>query len=87
MDLYSVTHQNVKPPVDLDLVCSAILHGQWVATVVAHQLPELSEQSQREVFTIQMIHPVAQAGSSKSCSLSRNLSDSPSDLPAISLGQ
>ena len=62
-------------------------HPAWVATVATHQLPELSEQSKQEVFTIRMVHPVAQAGSNKSCSLSRNLSDSPSDLPAIGLGQ
>ena len=87
MMLAGLTIRSGKPPVDLDLRSSVILPRQSVATVMAHQLPELSEQSQREVFTIQMIHPVAQAGSSKSCSLSRNLSDSPSDLPAISLGQ
>ena len=33
----------LKPPVDLDLGCSAILPGQQVATVLAHLLPELSE--------------------------------------------
>ena len=35
-----------------------ILPGQSVATVAAHHLPELSEPSQREVFTKQMGHPV-----------------------------
>ena len=34
-----------KPPVDSDLVCSVILPGQEVATVVAHQRLDLSEQS------------------------------------------
>ena len=29
-----------------------MLPGQQVATVAAHQLPELSELSQREVFTV-----------------------------------
>ena len=43
-----------KPPVDLDLKCSAILPGQEVATVAARQLPELSELNQQEVFTILM---------------------------------
>ena len=40
----------VKAPIDLVLGCSAILPGQLVATVAAHQLPELSELSQRKVF-------------------------------------
>ena len=31
-----------KPLVDLDLGCSTILPGQWVATLAAQQLPELS---------------------------------------------
>ena len=49
----------VEPPVELDLGCSAILSGQKIATVAAYQLPELSELSQREVFTNEMGHPVA----------------------------
>ena len=44
------TSARLKPPVDLDLGCSAILPGQKAATVVARQLLELSEPSQREVF-------------------------------------
>ena len=36
----------------------AMLPGQKAATVAAHQLLELSELSQREVFTIQNCHPV-----------------------------
>ena len=47
-----------KPPVDLDLKCSANLPGQEVATVAAHQLPELSELNQREVLTDLKGHPV-----------------------------
>ena len=43
-----------KPPVDLYMGCSTILPGQWVASVAANQLPELSELSQRVVFTVQM---------------------------------
>ena len=35
-----------------------MLPGQKVAAVVAHQLPELSELSQREVFTDLTGHPV-----------------------------
>ena len=46
-----------KPPIDLDLGCSAILPGQQVATVVAHLLPELVKQSQHEVLINQMGHP------------------------------
>ena len=34
-------------------------HPAWVATVMAHQLPELNP-SQREVFTILMCQPVVQ---------------------------
>ena len=48
----------LEPPVDLDLVCSAILPGLYVATVAAHQLPELSELSQREVITVLSGPPV-----------------------------
>ena len=47
-----------KPPIDLDLGCSTMLPGQWVAAVAAHQLPELLELSQREVFTVLTCHPV-----------------------------
>ena len=32
--------------------------GQLVATVAAHQQPELSEPSQQEDFTYEMGHPV-----------------------------
>ena len=48
----------LKPPIDLDLECSALLPGEWAATVAAHLLPELSELSQREVFTVLTCHPV-----------------------------
>ena len=44
------TSARLKPPVDLDLGCSAILPGQKAATVAAHELPELSEPSQWEVL-------------------------------------
>ena len=47
-----------KPPADLYLKCSVDLLGQWVASVAAHQLPELSKLSQREVFTEEMGHAV-----------------------------
>ena len=43
----------------MDLGYSAILPGQQVAAVSAHQLPDLSELSQQEVLTGQMGHPVA----------------------------
>ena len=56
----------VKPPVNLYLECSTILPGQWVAAVASHQLPELSELSQREVFTVLMCHPVSCQGHSLS---------------------
>ena len=46
----------VKPSVDFDLECSTILPGQKVAAVAAHQLLELSELSQWEVFTVLMYH-------------------------------
>ena len=48
----------LKPPVDLDLGCYAILSGQEVPTVTADQLPELLEISRRDVSTDQMGHPV-----------------------------
>ena len=48
----------LKPALDLDLGCLAILSGQWIATVATHQLPELLELSQQEVLTNQMGHPV-----------------------------
>ena len=48
----------IKPSVDLDLGCSAILPGQWAATVAAQQLPMLLELSQQEVFSDQNYHPV-----------------------------
>ena len=35
-----------------------ILPGQWVATVAAKQLPQLSELSQLEVFHVHLGHPV-----------------------------
>ena len=41
-----------KPPIDIDLGSSVILPGHTVATIASHQLQELLEQSQREVFTI-----------------------------------
>ena len=41
-----------KPPVDSHLGCSI------VAIVAAHQLPGVSELSQREVFRIHLCHPV-----------------------------
>ena len=48
-----MTHQRSKNlPVDLDFECSTILPGQQVATEAAHQLPELPELSQPEVFYI-----------------------------------
>ena len=48
----------VKPPIDIDLGCTVVLPGRKGATVVAHQLPELSELSQQQVLTILMGHPV-----------------------------
>ena len=50
--IYRVTH----PPVDLDLGCSVIMPGLWVAAV--EPPPGLSALSQREFFTILMGHPV-----------------------------
>ena len=46
------------PPVDFDLGGSVILPRQYVATVVAHQLSELPNLDQREVFIDQKDHPV-----------------------------
>ena len=48
----------LKPPVDLDLGCFAILPGQYIATVGAHQLTELPELSQQELFSEENGHPV-----------------------------
>ena len=45
-----------KPPIDLDLGCSAIKPGQEVATVAYH-LPELLKISERENFTTHNCHP------------------------------
>ena len=52
----------LKPLMDLDLGCSVILPGQLVAAVAAHQLQNLSELSQLEVFTILMGQPVLHCG-------------------------
>ena len=52
------TEEQLKPKVDLNLECSAILPGQWIATVAAPQLQELSGLSQQEVFIILLCHPV-----------------------------
>ena len=46
-----------KPPVYLDLGCPTILPGQLVASVAAHQLLEVPELSQWEVFIAQNGHP------------------------------
>ena len=46
----------LKAPFDLDLGCATVLPG--IATVAAHQLPELLELSQQEFLTNQMGHPV-----------------------------
>ena len=48
----------VKPPVDLDAGSSTIMPGQQVVTATVQQLPELSELSQWELFTILICHPV-----------------------------
>ena len=42
----------------LDLGCSVILPGQWLASVMANRLLELSELSPRKVLTDQMCYPV-----------------------------
>ena len=55
--LYRVTIWSVKN-VDLDLEYSAILSGQQVAKVAGHKLPELSDLSQQEAFTVRMGQPV-----------------------------
>ena len=38
-----------------------VLLGQWAATEAAHQLPEVLELSQQEVFSDQNGHPVLPA--------------------------
>ena len=55
---YRVTILVGKFHIDLNLGCSAILPGQWVATVTINLFLELMELSQQEVFTDQMGHPV-----------------------------
>ena len=53
-----VQGDTMKPPVDLDLRCSAILPGQQPAIIAARQLPKLLELSQQLVFINEMGHPV-----------------------------
>ena len=42
----------------MDLGCSAIVPGQYVAAIAANKLPKLLKLNQLEVFTILMGHPV-----------------------------
>ena len=57
-DLQSNPSGWLQLPVNLDLGYSIILPWHWVATVAAHQLPELTEQCPEDVVIHRMGHPV-----------------------------